>query len=207
MPQPIVVLASAPQAEPVANHVSVALSRIGFAVDKQSSPASRRAQAKKIENAHRVVLVQARDGRSTPALRAAIQRARAKGKLVCVSPDSIHPAKPLPRTPAAWRSTLANAAPIRAPAPKDAVKRRPRPQAQPKSQTTELKPVMERTKMSSSDAKPHPLAQVFGLLVVTAMFAAMIGGALHQSDPRMAARIDALTAPVKTQVASLFARH
>jgi hypothetical protein len=202
MPQPIVVLAHAPQAQSAANQVSAALSSIGFAVAEGAGAPAGRAQAAKIEAAHRVVLVSSRAGRASPATRAAIQRARAKGKLVCVSADATHPAKKLPRTAAAWRTALAQRPLVKAPPPARLAKKPARVPSQLKPQVALARAAMEKPIMSTaSDDKPHPLAQAFGLVVVTAFLTLMIGAALHQSDAHMAARIDAMTAQVQSLIA------
>jgi len=203
MSQPIVVLAHAPHAEPAANLISDALSRIGFSVDKKARAATRRAQAAKIEAAHRIVLVSSRGARLTPAMRLVVQRARAKGRLVCISLDAAHPARPLPRSPEAWRKALAKKPRLKAPAPAKARRMAPHAPTLSKPQSASAKAAMEKPVMSSNAAaaaKPHPIAQIFGLLAVLIALTLLAGAALHQSDPRLATRIDAMIAHAQTLV-------
>lgn len=117
-----IVLAHAADGEALALRVDAALARAGFMVERVGAQVGRRLGGAALESAHRVVVIWSRAAASSPALRAAVRRARARGTLVCVPLGSAPPpgagAKLLRRVPqsrAAWRTELGLA---RAPRPK-----------------------------------------------------------------------------------------
>ncbi len=200
---PVVVLAHAPQAEAVANRVTDELSGLGFSVDRTARVATRRAQAAKIEAAHKVVLLWSRAARGTPALRAAVRRARAKGTLVCVALDAAPPptgageAKRLPRGGAAWRKALTakpraiDATPLRA---------QPRPARARRDPKLRIEKQFKATPLSRPRRRGAPvLASVLALALV----AAAAGAEAYARDATFAARVNALAAQAQAKAAAL----
>lgn len=211
MSPPLLILASGPRANAQASKVAADLSALGFNV----TPASlRRAKAAKIETAHKVVLLWSRAARGTPALRAAAQRAKAKGKLVCVALDAAPPplgakAQKLPRQRLAWRRLLGSkhravVAPLKlAPQPL-------RPQrAKRIARAAMSAPQAKATTAARPAPKPQQpragsmVALLFGS--VTALALVLLAGVAeaYASDASFAARVDAWVQNAKTLVTSL----
>lgn len=112
MTSPRVVLAHDPSAARHAKRITADLTALGFKVDESVGPTIRHRQAAKLNSAHRVVMLWTRAAWRAPALRAAAQRAKAKGKLVCVALEAAPPpaagrvVKLSPRGRLAWRRFL-----------------------------------------------------------------------------------------------------
>lgn len=188
--QPVLVLAHAPNAEPIAQRIKDKLSALGYAVE-HGAPATRRGQAARIEAAHKVVLLWSRAARGTPALRAAAQRARTKGTLVCVSLDAAPPpigtsTTRLPRSNAAWRRLLGPVVTAKT----AAVAR------------VHARPAKARRRLSQSAAAPAPVAPAAmprrrnGIgVAMMALFVlgVAIGVELYAQDGAFAARVNGLS--------------
>ncbi|MFT3729507.1 MAG: hypothetical protein QM759_16915 [Terricaulis sp.] len=202
----IVVLANDSHAEPVADRVSADLAKLGFKVDR-ATPG--RATAAKIEAAHRVIVLWSRAARGTPALRAAVQRARAKGTLVCVG---LHAAPPLvgvkrvarvPQSGSAWRSALAKRRAVAVAANRIARTRTP-----PKRARRTAKAGGDKT--MNAVATPAPAtrkAPILGFLATVLVFGAAVGTGMYQTDAAFAAKVNTLARDAQVQVAALTGKH
>jgi hypothetical protein len=207
MPSPLVVLAHAPEADAVAQQVTDELAALGYAVNRTAAGALKRSWAAKIETAHRVVVLWSRKARPTPALRAAVRRASARGTLVCVSLDAA-PAPagakritPLPRNGAAWRHALirkpAVATTKKTPA-KTALRRNRRAHAVHGGGSVEA--IATRAPASRS-------APISGFLATVLVFGAAVGIGLYQANPGFAASVNALIGQAQTQALALAGKH
>src|SRR5262249_13802898 len=155
---------------------------LGYAVDRDTRHVSRRAQAAKIETAHRVVVLWSRAARGTPALRAAVRRASARGTLVCVSLDAAPPpagAKRIARLPksgAAWRGALRKR-------PVLETKKIARPPTRPPRARHNKAADGERSMdATATHTRPSRSAPILGFLATLLVFGAAIGTGLYQSD-------------------------
>lgn len=112
MASPLVVLAHEPSAARHAQRITSDLKALGFKVGESVGTTVGHKQAAKLNSAHRVVMLWTRAAWRAPALRAAAQRAKAKGKLVCVVLDAAPPpaagqaVRLSPRGRLAWRRLL-----------------------------------------------------------------------------------------------------
>ena len=200
MPQPSVVLIHPPESESAATRIADQLLKLGYPVQRAGADV-KRARAAKIETAGRVVVLWSRAARGTPALRAAVRRARARGTLVCVALDAAPPpggakyVARLPRNGAAWRGALSEKKrPLQAQKMARALSRPQRAR-----RTTNGDGSVEAT---ANHVAPRS-APILGFLATILVFGAAVGAGLYQTDPGFAAKVNALTAQAQAQVASL----
>jgi hypothetical protein len=206
MPSPVVVLAHAPEADAVARRVTDELAALGYAVDCAGAGKMRRAEAAKIESARHVVVLWSRAARGTPALRAAVRRASARGTLVCVSLDAAPPpagakrVTRLPKSGAAWRSALVRKRPAQI------VKKA---RAKPPPQRTRRTATTHGGGSVQAIATPTPVrsAPILGFLATVLVFGAAVGTGLYQTDASFAAKVNALAGQAQAQVAALTGKH
>lgn len=197
----IIVLSNDSRTQSSADRISADLSKLGFKID-------RGAKAAKIETAHRVIVLWSRAARGTPALRAAVRRARAKGTLVCVGPHAAPPLigakriKQLPRTSAAWRAALAKQS-VAPPA-----KKRARPRARAK-RTPRTRAADGGTSVTTTTttATARRSAPILGFLATLIVFGAAVGAGMYQADAGFATKVNTLAGEAQAQVAALTAKH
>jgi hypothetical protein len=197
-----IVLAHAADGEALALRVDAALARAGFHVKRVGAQIGRRMQATTLESAHRVVVIWSRAARSSPALRAAVRRARARGTLLCVPLDSAPPpagAKLLRRMPqsgAAWRTEL-DVGRARENAPSQRASIRPaRARRDPALKIT------QEVKMTPPP-KARRRRRASGLALVTALvlIAAAFGSEALNRDTDLAARLQGWAGAAFAQIA------
>jgi hypothetical protein len=204
MPPPILVLAHAPQTQAVADRIGADLAGLGFTVDRGEQLTTRRAEAARIEAAHKVVVLWSRAARGTPALRAAVRRARAKGTLVCVALDAAPPpggvGQRLPRSGGAWRKVLLCK---RASTAHGAATTRAYPR--PAKARREAKPRIEQPRASSkgSPAPRRKSASLLAALMALALIVAAAATEAYARDAAFAARVQALADAATAQVTQL----
>lgn len=207
MTRSVAVLAGNHTAQAQAKRVAAELAALGFAVDPVLDPALKRQQAARLERARKVVLVWSRAARGTPALRAAARRARANGKLVCVTVDAAPPpvggrAVALPRDRAAWRRIL-NAKKKTQPTPKP-VKPAPRPKrARPRAERTPSPPASQAAVAAAPKTAPRRSSGASAIRVLTALALVTLaaGSETYVRDAGFAARVDAMMRTAQARAA------
>jgi hypothetical protein len=209
MPSSIVVLASDRLADAAIDRISADLSKLGFNVDRAKPDTAGRSAAAKIEAAHRVIMLWSRAAaRGTPALRAALRRARAKGTLVCVgsnAPPSLACAKRVARVPltgAAWRGALLRPQPMAA-AGKRTPARKPPIRARRKITAGGDK----RVDAIATQATPSRSAPILGFFATILVFAAAVSAGMYQTDAGFAAKVNTLAREAQVRVAALTGMH
>lgn len=173
--QPLLILAHAPGARAIADDVSAQLQALGYAV--RALPEGRRARARALASAHRLVLLWSREAARAPALRAAAKLAGKGDKLACVRLDAAHPpaafgarAIVLPRgrhALEAWRRLLAR--------------------------------TPERRAAIASSPRTSRLAGIGAALTM----ALAVGAALYVSDAAFAARVNQIAGVAQAQASGL----
>jgi len=194
----IVVLAHPSHQQAVATRVSDDLAQLGYAVDQLAGARARRAQASRIEAAQKVIVLWSRAARGTPALMAAVRRARAKGTLVCVALDGAPPpagvaaTMRMPRHSHAWRAALA--------AKRQRAQQAPTACAHPRPARARRDPKLRVTKQFPQRPLPAPPqrgAPALAVLTAFALVAAAAGTEAYARDPSFAHRFAEIAAKLK----------
>lgn len=179
-----VLLAFADDTQDQARAIGAQLSALGYRVDALSAK-------RKPARTDKVVMVWSRAAWGTPALRAAVQRARAAGKLVCVSTEGAPPplgtrVAKLPRGRAQRKELSKLLRPRRAAVEPAQAAARVRPA--PKQRRAVRKMVrVETIEMPAKPTSSRTFAVLFALTI-----AAFVGaGVAYTRAPAFAAQIDA----------------
>ncbi|MEZ6022480.1 MAG: hypothetical protein R3C16_03470 [Hyphomonadaceae bacterium] len=201
------MLAYSSDAEREARRISADLEALGFTVGP--APPGPGRQAAGIERADRVLMLWSRAARGTPALRAAARRAKAKGKLVCVSLDAAPPptggnAVRPPRQRLGWRPLLAppRAKPAAQVPP---VRRRSSYVATGRAQR-DRKQVVIRTAPRPLPKPPRKGAGPMALAAVVVLIATAAGVETYARDPAFATQVNSMSASARQQAEALVSR-